>query len=300
MRDSILVISIVLIATAFAGCSNAVSVPKNPSDIRSGTPASEVYKSLGRPKQWHNVDLQTGQITATTYHSGGIPPMPANIIWMWTYENSSGEEVVMTIRDNVVSKVVTGENDPSVDKPSAADDSLLKELQTALTNKVPPLMCFGPSGSFHPALPKGFSKIDPEEWARARKLILSPLFVHTQEKGDFAGVEYNKWAFVAQVAERGVLSGSADLKPPALITGKMPMQEIRDSYGDPSATTTFVAEDGARQFVYWYGPIFVVAEENGKTVSSHGGFVSLLYSTTPRADARRIEELFYGKGTGDR
>jgi hypothetical protein len=129
-------------------------------------------------------------------------------------------------------------------------------------------MVFALSGDFEPPQPPPIEEpLNPEAWNAARRLVCDDSFLIQHERGD-----YNIWTGLLEVEE----SVSADEIPHMLAAGEKTVGAIVREYGEPSFVGEFRLESGEILNVYWFGPIFIMAEGLDDTCGEIGGWLSLL------------------------
>jgi len=139
---------------------------------------------------------------------------------------------------------------------------------SCLKEPPPGLMRFALSGDFEPAQPPPMEEsLNPDVWNEARLLVCDDSFVIEHEKGD-----YNLWTGLLEVEE----STPEDKIPHMLAPDTKTVGEIVKEYGEPSFVGEFRLSSGEVLKVYWFGPIFIMAEGLDGKYKGVGGWISLL------------------------
>ena len=114
-------------------------------------------------------------------------------------------------------------------------------------------------------------ELQKESWETAERIAADDLFMISNSEGD-----YNIWA---------ALEGNEALfhtdKIPHNLFNSGTFEYIEDEYGDPDYISSFRLTSGEKKSVYWYGPIFLITNENKGEIVGVGGWPSRLGQAQP-------------------
>ena len=148
------------------------------------------------------------------------------------------------------------------------------QVEAVLNISLPDGLITNYSGEYVPKLPDDFFSPKSEDWSTARDIIVDPLFLNDYQTKR-AGHKISNWPYVARI-EHYFYQEDDPESPPSVSGGcDTTMAVIIEKHGKPNAITSFTFEKGDKATVNWYGPIFIMADEENN-IKSLGGFPSLL------------------------
>ena len=119
------------------------------------------------------------------------------------------------------------------------------------------------------------NELQAESWEIAERIAADDLFMIPHPEGD-----YNTWAALEEV-QTNIRTNEI----PHTLFGGGTFAYIEDKYGEPDYISSFRITSGEKMNVYWYGPIFLMADDSKGEIEEVGGWPSRLGQGQPSSTA---------------